>query len=226
MILPPLRLPAGWAYLLRQEQIGAGPRLAWELTEWQNRFPIVQALALRYFAQGKQNFRWEEVLNTLPWPKLRATWAAIFLAYLHDGYYPAMRPAPISTLEELATKFSPPNSDVSLPRAYLLAFYLHVATVKNIPHLLPFSKKVVTYASLLPVDLAERDWAIVALAHYEAFLGREGLKDNILGKASWEDWWKKLNESQQAQMMRNLFAYAYSTHHLAFCGQKMPSLEE
>ena len=117
MILPPLRLPAGWAYLLRQEQVAAGPRLAWELTEWQNKFPIIQTLAMRYFGAGENNFRWEAVLNTMPWPKLRATWAAIFLAYLHGGNYPALLPGPISTLEELADKFSPSHSDVAVPRA-------------------------------------------------------------------------------------------------------------
>ncbi len=226
MILPPLRLPAGWAYLLRQEQIAAGPRLAWELTEWQNRFPIVQTLAVHYFGEGKSDFRWDAVLNTTPWPKLRATWAAIFLAYLHGGYYPVLPPGPISTLEELAQKFSPSHSDVAVPRAYLLAFYLHVATVKNIPHLLPFSKKVLTYASLLPTDLPERDWAIIALAHYDAFLGKQNLAESIAQKVGWEVWWKKLKEEQQTQMMRNFFAYAYSTHNLAFGGQKLVTLEE
>ena len=98
--------------------------------------------------------------------------------------------------------------------------------MKNIPRLLPFSKKVLTYAALLPADLPERDWAIIALAHYDVFLKRAALEDLITQKIPWAAWWKKLTLAQQTQMMRNFLSYAYSTHNLEFVGQKLVSLEE
>ena len=221
MYLPPLRVPAGFIDLLKRESIVAGPRLAWELTEWQNRFPLIGALAVRYFAHGKENFRWEEVLNTLPWPKLRASFAAIFISYMQNRYYPANCLSGIPTLEELALNFSAANSDVALPRAYLLAFYLHVATMQNTRDLLPFSKKVMAYASLLPPETPERDWIMIALAHFEGYLGEKIFNEILASEQSWPTWMGKLTAAQQNQMIQNLLAYAYSTFNLTMPGRQV-----
>jgi hypothetical protein len=180
----------------------------------QNR--ALELILEKSFAEFNDGRGIEKVITALGWPNFRERLASVYIYKAVHGSYPGKTDMElVEDIKQLELRFQD-HAVHSLPRIFLLGFYLKLANVERqgqspVPfHELGLPEGIEEILALSEARSEKIDWLLLIIWHLVNAFGTKALTDALKRGKKFDDIYEEMETPDRELMNQNLLAYGAS----------------